>query len=411
MALILADGLDHYNTSAEAAVMWNAGANLNPSGSGATFSISPTYARFTGNGIRMVTGIGVGQQLFQTFANTATAFFSCAFYLKQLISVSTTLLQFGDGGSQQVVFEMTSSGQIIILRNNTVLATSASGISPNVWHRVEFQVHINSSTGFAECVVDGVSLVSFTGNTQNTANAQINEMWWGATSGNFSSFEVWYDDVLLYTGSGAAPNGYLGDCKCLTQFPSANGSTNNYTQNAASWAASTVEVIGNQVIDSNGNLQRVSAITSDAKTGGSAPSWSTGALGSTTSDNHVTWTLIQKATLSNFNFVNEVPPDGDNSYLSDSTVSDEELYSFPALAGATTIYGIAVVLYARKDDAGTRTLETLCSSSGTPANSGSFPLSSTYAFYEGFFPTDPNTSTTWTQSGVNAAQFGVETTA
>jgi hypothetical protein len=57
------------------------------------------------------------------------------------------------------------------------------------------------------------------------------------------------------------------------------------------WTANTGEAVGNIVVDSNGNLQRVSAITGDARTAGSAPAWST-ALGTTTIDNHVTWTLV-----------------------------------------------------------------------------------------------------------------------
>ena len=60
-----------------------------------------------------------------------------------------------------------------------------------------------------------------------------------------------------------------------------------------SWAAATVETIGNLIVDSNGNIQRVTALTpsSDDKTGASAPTWAT-VVGNTTADNHVTWTLV-----------------------------------------------------------------------------------------------------------------------
>jgi hypothetical protein len=61
--------------------------------------------------------------------------------------------------------------------------------------------------------------------------------------------------------------------------------------NAAIWTASTAEVAGNLIQDSNGNIQQVATVTGDALTGGSAPTWAT-ALNTTTTDNHVTWTLV-----------------------------------------------------------------------------------------------------------------------
>jgi hypothetical protein len=68
-------------------------------------------------------------------------------------------------------------------------------------------------------------------------------------------------------------------------FPAAAGTAN------PAWAAATVEAVGNLIVDSNGNIQRVNGVTGDNKTGGSAPAWST-TIGNTTNDNHVTWTLV-----------------------------------------------------------------------------------------------------------------------
>jgi hypothetical protein len=58
----------------------------------------------------------------------------------------------------------------------------------------------------------------------------------------------------------------------------------------SSWAASTVETSVNQIADSNGNIQQVTAVTGNHETGGSQPRWAT-AFGATTTDGNVTWTL------------------------------------------------------------------------------------------------------------------------
>lgn len=57
------------------------------------------------------------------------------------------------------------------------------------------------------------------------------------------------------------------------------------------WAASAVMAVGQLILDSNGNTQQVSSVTSDAKTGASHPTWSA-TVGNTTTDNHVTWKCV-----------------------------------------------------------------------------------------------------------------------
>jgi len=70
-------------------------------------------------------------------------------------------------------------------------------------------------------------------------------------------------------------------------FPAALGTT------YASWAVSTAYVIGNLIVDSNNNIQRVTtAGTSD----GSHPVWAT-TIGATTADMApLVWTLVAKST-------------------------------------------------------------------------------------------------------------------
>jgi hypothetical protein len=59
--------------------------------------------------------------------------------------------------------------------------------------------------------------------------------------------------------------------------------------------------------------------------------------------------------ITHFNLVNEVPPDGDTSYVSSSTPGDIDTYGMLALPYAPAIIdAVQMSVYVRKDDAGTR---------------------------------------------------------
>jgi Putative phage tail protein len=57
------------------------------------------------------------------------------------------------------------------------------------------------------------------------------------------------------------------------------------------WTANNVQNLGDQILDSNGNVQYVVSVTGDQKTGGSAPTWAT-SDSATTADHHVTWMKV-----------------------------------------------------------------------------------------------------------------------
>lgn len=61
----------------------------------------------------------------------------------------------------------------------------------------------------------------------------------------------------------------------------------------AAWGASTAYTVGQMATDSNGNVQRC---TTAGTSGSAAPVWST-AIGATTTDNTVTWTMIAGHTV------------------------------------------------------------------------------------------------------------------
>lgn len=389
--------------------MWTGQASLAPAsltGTGSTqiTGVGTAYGRFTGaSGYLLHPNNYVSGGPYLTIAAQSTLF-AAGSYKFTVIQTGGyfPFISMMDSGTVQLNFAINSAGNVQIYRGGTLLATSTAVVSLNAWHRFECQGTINSSTGFAECIMDGVSIVSFTGNTQQTTNASANQVMVGSPC----YVDTWLTDILIYNNTGAAPTGYLGDKRLYVQYPSADGSATAWTANWASFANNTAYVLQQQFLDGNGNVQRCTTVGTSALSG--TPTWST-TLGGTTTSGGATFTC--EGAAANYKAVNETTTDGDNSYLSDSTVGDKEGFLFPALSGVTNIVGVGAIAYSRKDDAGTRSICLEVLSGSSTSDSASTAQSTTYQYEQGFFPTDPNTSSGWTQAGVNAAEIRVKTTA
>jgi hypothetical protein len=201
--------------------------------------------------------------------------------------------------------------------------------------------------------------------------------------------------------------GFNGDVRVNGQLPSGNGSTQNFANTEAPWVLSTVTRLQTTIVDSNGNLQRCTAITGDFKTGATAPTWNV-TLGASTTDNHVTWTNM--GAVSQYKLVNESDPDGDSSYISSSTLNDISRFTYPVVTGSAVL-AVVVWAYARKDDGGFRTIQAAIKSGATVGTSGTDKaLGTNYQHTMLTCLTDPNTGAAWTLSAVNAAEFGIKIT-
>ena len=100
-----------------------------------------------------------------------------------------------------------------------------------------------------------------------------------------------------------------------------------------------------------------------------------------------------------------VPANG----VSGSTTGNKDTFAFQDLPTVTgSIYGVQVTSVAQKDDAGSRQMKTVCRSGGADYLGNAVSVGTSPLAYSTLYPTDPNTSAAWTQSGFNAAEFGVE---
>jgi hypothetical protein len=330
-------------------------------------------------------------------------------------SVTRGIVSFIDVSTIQVEIAIDPAGFIKAYRGGTggtLLGTSASAITVSNYNYVEVNVKIHASSGSVNVWVNGVLALSLSGiNTLNSATAEVTSVRLGANQGSYVSFNyIHYADYYIGTATGATD--HLGDVAVLCRFPTANGTTNDYTATFASFINNHAYVVGERFKDGNNNVQECTIAGTSQSSG--TPTWATTG-GSTTTSGGATFAVVGSGSnpgAANWMAVSERPPDENSSYVTDATVGHIDRYTFPSISGSQ-VFAVAVNIRTEKDDAGTRTIRAAVKSGGTAGDNGSdFALTlNTYADFQGLLLTDPNTGVAWTASGVNAAEFGIKTTA
>jgi hypothetical protein len=155
-----------------------------------------------------------------------------------------------------------------------------------------------------------------------------------------------YDDLYICDGSGSINNDFLGDCKIIRIDPDGDDTAN----------------------------------------------WGT----STPSANH-------------YENISEVSGDEDASYVEETAASTLDLFDYEAAASSGTIYGVQISTQCRETDATTHTLITPIESGGNQYDDSAQTIGTPgYITVVRVAGTDPDTSSLWTLSGLNAAKFGIK---
>jgi hypothetical protein len=289
------------------------------------------------------------------FTAQATLVCGVAFRIDALPSSGNfrDLMATGSGTSStiEVGVTVTSAGALRVYRssNGTSLGESSTGlIEPNKWYYLELKcTHANSPSGSFEVHLDGANVVDDTGiDALNSAIPDTVRLTGRSTTSNTQNAD--FDDFYVLTTTGS-PDDFLGPRHVYTIFPTGAGDSTQFTPNTGNnWAA----------VDDNGH-------------------------------------------------------DTNTTYIESNVENNKDLYAFGDLSGtvvgitAAAVYGIVT-----KTDVSAFDFIGVAKSNGDEADAAPDlvnPSSAgTYEAAAGIFLTDPDTASAWTQSGINAAQFGLK---
>lgn len=244
-----------------------------------------------------------------------------------------------------VVLQVLASGAIDVIRGSTSIGTTAGGVIFSAqWQHIRVAWTISNTVGVVQIWVDGVQVINLSSqDTQNGGSAE------------------WQ---TLMVGSTGSINSYIKD----------------------------LIILDSDTSDSTNDVTSISGVTRIQT------AFPNGAGGNTD------WT---PSTGSNYTTVDENPPNSDTDYVETTGVNNDDSYAFPATGISGTVYGVQVSLFAKKSDAGTRTLAPLTRVSGTDYAGSTKTLAVAYRYVTHMWAENPNTSAAWTAGGVDAAEFGM----
>jgi hypothetical protein len=251
---------------------------------------------------------------------------------------------YSDDGTAHCGLDMTSAGNLEFMRSSTIVeVTTNTPIQTGQWYYIEFQVLIDDTVGTYEVKVDGVTELSGTG-VDTKAGAEDNVVGFSLIGATFSDTQ--YDDFYLLDSTGLTNNDFLGDSQVETLFPDADGFTNDFTPLSG---------------------------------------------------------------LTNYEMVDDgYTPDIGTTYVSSSTVNHIDLYTFTDLELALNdIYAVEAVGMCWMAEVGPRTLRMMTRVSSTNYEGDIVGCPIEYNCINHLWETNPNTAAAWTESDINAAEFGI----
>jgi hypothetical protein len=281
MAWIVGDGFDYYGATADVArSVWDSAATT-------FFSLYATITRFgVGQSIR---GGGLSVLLTKTMSSNESVLFAVFAYYRATVLSGTTpefYVQFRDGATNQCTVVLESGGNLVLksgAHTGTVLTTYTGAFVQDVWTHFQVKVVIHNTTGAITVRKNGATTDSFTAtglNTRVSANNYANVVVLGEGSATNPTNHI-MDDLFFYSGSGAAPNDWVGDVRAVCLPPQVDTAQKDFTPSPAGTAttatagptptralsADTVYWVGPIVPTRSGTLTKVTANATGAMTG------------------------------------------------------------------------------------------------------------------------------------------------
>jgi hypothetical protein len=212
-----------------------------------------------------ITRFGVGQSahgngaaLNKAVSPAANTFYVVfASYFDSNLSGSSVELgySFRDGGvngTNQCTVNLESNGNITLRSGGptgTILATYTAAFNTRAWHHFQIRVVIDNVNGSITIRKNGATTDTFTAtglNTRSTGNSSADGIYV-----NIPDYAMYLDDLLVFSGAGAAPNTWVGDVRAVCLPAVADTAQKNFTGILASNTFANSGDIGGQNIAAN----------------------------------------------------------------------------------------------------------------------------------------------------------------
>jgi len=262
---------------------------------------------------------------------------------------SYTLVELIDtGGTSQLSFAVEDTNQIFkVYRGdvNDTLIASGGLIPLNHWQYIEAHVVIHDTSGICTVKVNGSQIINFSGDTNNGGASDIKVIRLGTNTGSIPSYaDVYFDDLVVNDTTGSYNNSWTGRGGIELLSPNGAGTSTDLTASAGS----------------------------------------------------------------NYECVDEQPPDDDTTYVYGSTQDDHDGYTLTNTTQTGTVEAIKWFAYAKTTAAGSDAIKRHLRINGTDYNGASdLNLTTDYAYYKEILEENPDDSAAFETADLDAMEAGV----
>lgn len=270
---------------------------------------------------------------------------------------SPSLFQFRNGSSVVVDLQWDGDNNTLKLYLNTTLVdslVSAAFAQTDTWLHVGIDAKIDASTGWVYVYLDGVEILSYDGDTTVGSTAVDSIIVASPRSNNYWANYIYIDDIFVDNTAGESVPAVVPDYRFVPVTPNGNGFYN-------------------------------------------------------------TWSGSDGNSTDNYLLVDEIPPDGDTTYVEHDISGESDSYAMSdiTLEDGYEVSAVIPMAYGKKLNAGgslNLKLVTRTTVSGTPytATSAAFVLGTDYTLAWERRATRPDGGT-WDETTVNALDVGVQT--
>lgn len=351
MALIFADGFEHYGTGTNSVALMSAGL-WSVTQSTTYISVVATRARTGSRSLRLGflwNGGPIAKRAFNTPSEICGVGFGL--YLEYIpTSVNHVNFCFVSESTNVVCLAVTPSGALSVYKKSpsgTLLGTTDSGlIGPLSFNHIEMKVVRDNVVGEVEVRVNGVTVIKSTDLDLGTDH--INGFVFSRASSGIGP-DGYIDDLIIWDGDGDVNNDFFGPARVLTVFADGEGTHND-------------------------------------------------------------WSVVGASTP--HEAIDETTPDGDTTYIAASTVGDKQSLTVPELPPeVATVAGVFIPPMAKLGSAGTGNMKVSIESDGAIAEGPDTPLTTAYTYWPAAFEKDPATGAQFDKAALEAAEIIIEKTA
>ncbi len=274
---------------------------------------------------------------------------------------TTNLIAFKDSNNfPQLLINLDTTGAVSAwCGDDNVVYGELQGVSTdlivtNAWNHLE--VRVDFGAGNVEVRLNGVTILNLAAvhvvnldplPGRATGQASAAQIAWGSYAGAGHA-DIYVDDVVVWDGTGAQNNTFVGDRKVYTDFPTGDTAEQDWDRSAGA---------------------------------------------------------------SSFALLDENPDDGDGTYVTTETTGDRFGVTFPALpAQVTSVAAVIFQHKSKKTDAGDCNIQLHCASGASEADGLDRPMTTAYTAWQDVFEVDPDTSAPFTKAAAEAASLVTERT-